>query len=171
MKTIYFTNISEGQHKHILENFEKRNSSLPEKVRDEKLYQAILQISILSSDGEAFGFYETSLAEGRKLQPDDAVGSATIRVDYDPNFVIDPEEPPTKEFTPEEVFEHTVRALNGPNRFEQYPNQGVIDHIRVSVVVAPGRVHEQTYWSTQYDLIKGSPDADTLFGIGSVFVA
>jgi hypothetical protein len=177
MKTIYFTNVRDQQssdsYQVLLDHFQERNGHLPDQVRREKLYQAIFQISLLSYEGDAFGMFETSLEEGRPLTLDDGQGSIAIRVDYDPNnreAHEDTEIAHRKANDPCHIFDQVVIALNHPNSHPHFPEKGLIDHIRVSIRVEDTIV-EHTFWATQYDLLKGTSEADSIFGINTVWEA
>jgi hypothetical protein len=169
MKTLYVTNVPCGNLDVLLGRFEEVNAKLPDFVRNEKLHQALTQISLLGHEEDAYGFYETSLDEGRRVNVNDPIGTISVRIDYNPNCVVDNKEP---DWQPAEVFDAAIMALCRPNSHPQFPELGLIDHIRVAIKVADGVILEHTYWATQYYLIKGlEEECSALYGSNATFNA
>lgn len=166
MKTLYVTNVPSATDNHLnilFDRFHQVNESLPKPVYQEKLFQALFQIPLLGYDSDAYGFYETSLEEGRKLNPDDPKGSISVRIDYDPNNTEALAEGEVPDWQPAIVFDSAVMCLCQPNGHPQFPEKGLIDHIRVAIKVSDDVVIERTFWATQYYLLNGLPEGH-MFG-------
>lgn len=162
MKTVYVTNLGDASLVDpVLANFKAKNGHLPPAVQEDKLYQAMKQILLLTYEGDGYGFYETSLDEGRQLLVSDPVGAMAVRIDYDPNFIVD-EENPSEELLLANVFDMAVMALNQPNSHPHNPENAAISCIRVQAKVAYNTILVRTYWPTQFDLVPGliGPQSD-----------
>lgn len=151
MKTLTITNIQQphfdSQKMYTL--FKELNSTLPDAVMEDKLYQAFYQVGLLGTNRDAYGFFETAEPYDTKLPPDALVGSMSVRVDYDPNYNYASDHEPAEIVTTESLIRSLCLALAHPHEPVMYPDQGEIDHIRVSIVVAPGKVLTKTFWPQQ----------------------
>lgn len=158
MKTLYITNLGNSDLVNtIVTNFNSQNDHLPTVVRNEKMYQAMLQLLLLKYESDGDGFYETSLAIGGPLdqQPDAPVGAITLRIDYDPLCDDGEAAGTTPSWPPYEVFTNAIMALNAPNSHPQFPERALIYEMRVQIKVDVDTIVEHTYWATQYDLVPG----------------
>ena len=156
MKTAYFTlnqNAQDGSqdlYNRILE----KNKHLPDAVLHEKSFQIFYQVGLLGTEvGEShmfdcYGFFE-NCQHDVKMAPDALVGSIQIRVDYDPNFNYASDHEPEDLINTERLIYALTLALSQPNTLPAFPDNCGIDHIRVTIRVAPDKDVTRTYWPQQ----------------------
>lgn len=154
MKTFIASNIQAtgSDSQQMLVQFHELNQHLPEAIYQDKLFQTFYQVGLLGEDRDCYGFFETSEEYGIKLPADALVGSISVRVDYDPNYNYNGEDETPEYPSTESLIRHLCLALAQPHNPVMYPDRGEIDHIRVSIVVAPGKEITKTYWPQQLGL-------------------
>lgn len=149
MKTITVVSLSNDypiDYIHELINAQYRGN-LPEPVKLEQLFQAMTQIMVMNDDMSGYGFYECSEHTPHKLVDTDPVGSGSVRIDFDPNNedIVAATGP---EFAEATAFGWAINMIAHTFDPERNPPATGIDHVRLSLVVAPGVIMTRSYWPT-----------------------
>lgn len=132
----------------LVAKFFHNNMTLPKEAYFEKMYQMLYQVVLLGQDRDCAEFFAEAEHWDAPIPEGAQEGTISLRVDYDANYNYGDDEHPEIGTT-----EHLVRSLSlalaNPHQPVQYPDRGDIDHIRVSIVVAPGKVMTKSYWPQQ----------------------
>lgn len=161
MKTIRITNYGAPGFAVLYNHFREQAPTLPQAVADERIYQLAVAHSLIGEPtmDPGYGFYETSCEEPDvALQSTDPVGSMELRIDYDPHAVPHEKDDPEVEIAV--VYGQAIDILLGAFNAQLFADRApYVDHIRLRVMVAPGRMLEHTYWPNppitqeQYDAL------------------
>lgn len=144
MKTLFWTQPGDNNTTRAIGRMINVSGKLPDDVLNSKMFDSIYQWGLIGHlDGTGEHFYINS--EMEKMAVDAIPGTIEMRVDYEPALTEEMSRESGKPHS-ECVFDEAIMALSHPNSHDHYPEDTMINCIRISIKLGVESVMTKSFW-------------------------